>query len=442
MVPFAGYGFNKSHAAAYSVLAYRKGWLKAHRPAEFMAANLTNEITSTDGLPFYLEEARKMGVPVDPPDVNRSDVVFDVVNGRIVFGLKGIKGMGDSAAKAIVAEREANGPYKNFMDFLKRIGVKTDEDGKVIINKKAIEVLIKTGAFDNTGKEDGTNYNRVTLLHNMEGAINYVNAIFADEKKGQESLFGDFSEEELSYTEFEFEKIEDVPTMQILNLEKECIGCYVSGNPLDDYKKAIARAVTLKSSTIERAAAEDRAEKAQLEAAGVNQWQRRDAGKSYIALGMLSGLRVIRTKKGDDMAFARLVDYEGEIDCTFFPKVWGVMRNTLEDGGIYAFRGKVDGTRGTPSLLVDSMEDAKALENHSVEAVHILVGSNFTSEAAIADLKNFLFDETGNCSVYFHIDAGNNPYVIKANNQLHMNANDETIEKLKSLAFVQDVWLE
>ena len=171
MVPFAGYGFNKSHAAAYSVLAYRTGWLKAHKPAEFMAANLTNEITSTDGLPFYLEEARKMGVPVDPPDVNRSDVVFDVVNGRIVFGLKGIKGMGDSAAKAIIAEREANGPYKNFMDFLKRIGVKTDEDGKVLINKKAIEVLIKTGAFDNTGKEDGTNYNRVTLLHNMEAAI-------------------------------------------------------------------------------------------------------------------------------------------------------------------------------------------------------------------------------------------------------------------------------
>ena len=142
-----------------------------------MAANLTNEITSTDGLPFYLEEARKMGVPVDPPDVNRSDVVFDVVNGRIVFGLKGIKGMGDSAAKAIIAEREANGPYKNFMDFLKRIGVKTDEDGKVLINKKAIEVLIKTGAFDNTGKEDGTNYNRVTLLHNMEAAISYANDV-------------------------------------------------------------------------------------------------------------------------------------------------------------------------------------------------------------------------------------------------------------------------
>ena len=128
MIPFAGYGFNKSHAAAYSVLAYRTGWLKAHYPAEFMAANLTNEITSTDGLPFYIEEARAMGVAVDAPDVNRSDVIFDVVDGRIVFGLKGIKGMGEGAAQAIVKERVTNGPYKNFMDFITRTGSLIEKD--------------------------------------------------------------------------------------------------------------------------------------------------------------------------------------------------------------------------------------------------------------------------------------------------------------------------
>ena len=442
MVPFAGYGFNKSHAAAYSVLAYRTGWLKAHKPAEFMAANLTNEITSTDGLPFYLEEARKMGVPVDPPDVNRSDVVFDVVNGRIVFGLKGIKGMGDTAAKAIVAEREANGLYKNFMDFLKRIGVKTDEDGKVIVNKKAIEVLIKTGAFDNLGKEDGTWYNRPTLLHNMEAAVSYASDLLSDAKKGQESLFGDFSEEELSYTEFQFELIDDVPTMELLNQEKECIGCYVSGNPLDDYKKAIERAVTLKSTNIERIAAETKAEHQRMLANGAHAWQMRGSGKSYIALGMLNGLHPIRTKKGDEMAFARLTDYNGEIDCTFFPQTWGVLRNQLEDGGIYAFRGKVDVSRDSPSFIVDAIENARELENHSIQAVHISVSPEFNSETAISDLKNFLFAENGNCSVYFHVDTGNNPYVIKANDQLHINAEKETIEKLKQVGFVKDVWLE
>ena len=225
-------------------------------------------------------------------------------------------------------------------------------------------------------------------------------------------------------------------------MEKECIGCYISGNPLDDYKKAIERAVTLKSSYMERAAAEAKAEKAQLDAQGVNQWARRDAGKSYIALGMLSDLHPIRTKKGDEMAFAKLIDYEGQIDCTFFPKTWGVLRSQLEDGEIYALKGKVDASRESPSFIVDSIEDAKQLEKHSVQAVHILVDPAFNGETQISDLKNFLFGEKGNCSVYFHIDAKNNPFVIKANNQLHMNAEEETIEKLKAVPFVKDVWLE
>ena len=145
MVPFAGYGFNKSHAAAYSVLAYRTAWLKCHYPAEFMAANLTNEINSADKLPAYIEEARKMGIPVDAHDINRSDTVFDVIDGHIIFGLKGIKGMGEAAAALIVREREENGAYKSFMDFLQRVDLRT-------VTKKPLEVLIKTGAFDHLDK--------------------------------------------------------------------------------------------------------------------------------------------------------------------------------------------------------------------------------------------------------------------------------------------------
>ena len=193
---------------------------------------------------------------------------------------------------------------------------------------------------------------------------------------------------------------------------------------------------------MERIAAETKAEKERMQAAGANSWQMRDAGKSYLALGMLTGLHPIRTKKGDEMAFAKLTDYDGEIDCTFFPKTWGVMRNQLEEGGIYAFRGKVDASRDTPSMIIDSLEDAKALENHSIQAVHIILNDAFNAETQISDLKNFLFDEKGDCSVYFHIDASKNPYVIKANDQLHINAKDETIKKLREIAFVKDVWLE
>ena len=157
MVPFAGYGFNKSHAAAYSVVAYRTAWLKANCPAEFMAANLTNEITSTDKLPEYIEEARRMGIPVDPPDINRSDAIFDVVDGHIVFGLKGIKGVGDAAARAVVEEREENGSYQDFIDFVDRISRKT-EDNKRLVNTRAIEVLVHVGAFDKLGRKAPGSY--------------------------------------------------------------------------------------------------------------------------------------------------------------------------------------------------------------------------------------------------------------------------------------------
>ena len=446
MIPFAGYGFNKSHAAAYSVLAYRTGWLKAHYPAEFMAANLTNEITSTDGLPFYIEEARKMGVAVDAPDVNRSDIIFDVVDGRIVFGLKGIKGMGEAAAQAIVNEREKNGPYKTFMDFIKRVCaiVERDEDGreKTLINKKAIEVLIKTGAFDHLKEKDGKTLNRPTLLANMEAALDYVSDYLEDQKKGQGDLFGDLAEEEKNFTDFQFKIIADIPQMELLNMEKECIGCYVSGHPLDSYRKAIDRAVTVRAGNIQRIAEESKAEKAALEASGAKYWQMRDAGKSYVALGMLSGIHQITTKKGAQMAFAKLNDMDGQIDLTFFPKTWETMRGQIEDGNVYAFRGKVDGTRDTPSLLVDAIEDVEQMESHAAQSVHIKLDKNFNSEPAIAQLKDFLFDKMGKCSVYFHIDTGNNPYVVKANDQISVTADEQTLKALREINFVREVWTE
>ncbi|MCR4579484.1 MAG: DNA polymerase III subunit alpha [Treponema sp.] len=446
MVPFAGYGFNKSHAAAYSVLAYRTGWLKAHYPAEFMAANLTNEITSTDGLPFYIEEARKMGVAVDAPDVNRSDVIFDVVDGRIVFGLKGIKGMGEGAAQAIVKEREEHGKFTSFMDFIKRVGalVEKDPDGreKTLVNKKAIEVLIKTGAFDHLGEKEGKALNRPTLLANMEGALDFVSEVLEDKKKGQGDLFGDLGEEAQTYTDYNFKIVDDLPRMELLTMEKECIGCYVSGHPLDDYKKAFERAVTVRASNIDRIAAESKAEKEALQASGAKFWQIKDSGKSYTALGMITGIHEITTKKGDRMAFAKLNDYDGQIDMTFFPKTWEGMKAQLEDGNVYAFRGKVDGSRDTPSLIVDALEDASKLENQAANSIHIMLNPNFNTSAALTDLRDFLFEKSGNCSVYFHIDTGNNPYVIKASQQISMNADESGLRKLKDMATVKEVWVE
>jgi DNA polymerase III subunit alpha len=425
MVPFAGYGFNKSHAAAYTVVAYRTGWLKCHKPAEFMAANLTNEITSTDGLPAYIAEARRMGIAVDAPDVNRSDTIFDVVEGRIVFGLKGIKGMGDAAASNIVEEREKNGTYKDFMDFLDRVDLKT-------VNKHAVEVLIKTGAFDKLGK------NRPTLIKSLDRAYEYASAKKTGNEYGQEDLFG--GTDEKVFADFVFDEVEDMPHMEKLNEEKELIGSYVSGHPLDDYKLAIQNAVTLNSQNIDREAKFAKAEKDALAGSGSNSWQNRNTGREYVALGMLMELRSIRTKKGTEMAFGKLQDYNGAIDVTFFPKTWENMKQQVHNDGIYAVKGKVDGSRDIPSLIVDSIEDPDQLQAHSVQEVHVELENTYNSAADIIKLKDFLFGKTGKCCVYFHIDTSNGLYIVKANDQLTVPSDSETIGELKDLPYVKDVW--
>ncbi|MDR2478778.1 MAG: DNA polymerase III subunit alpha, partial [Treponema sp.] len=229
LVPFAGYGFNKSHAAAYSVLAYHTAYLKANFPAEFMAANLTNEINSADKnkLSKCIDEARKMGIAVDPPDVNRSDKLFTVVEGRIVFGFLGIKGLGDGPAEEIVNGR-GDGPYKDFIGFLNQVDIKA-------VGKSVIERLIQTGAFDCFGMS------RETLLGNIESAVEYVQNQKEDKQFGQSSLFGDSGEKE--YADFVFENFPEMSRMEKLKIEKQLIGFYFSGHPMDEYKELWQRVV-------------------------------------------------------------------------------------------------------------------------------------------------------------------------------------------------------
>ena len=436
MIPFAGYGFNKSHAAAYTVLAYRTGYLKCHFPAEFMAANLTNELTSTDGVPFYIAEAKRMGIPVDPPDINRSYVVFDVLDGHIIFALCGMKGMGREAARVIVEERERNGDYKSFMDFLERCIPLTikDEEGreKRPLNSKAIEVCIKTGAFDKLGQ------NRPTLSFNMDRAIQYVNDKLNGTDNGQGDLFGDTDEK--VYADFKFEEIPDIPQMEKLNEEKQIIGCYISGHPLDDYAKTIRTSVTLTAKELDRAAKEDKLLKENLASSGQNSWANRNAGKSYIILGFLHDLRQIRTKKGTDMAFAKLQDYDGEIDLTFFPKTWETMRPSIQDQTIYAFKGKVDGTREAPSFIVDSIEDITSLKAKSIQEIHIELEPTATSESEFTKIRDILFGQPGNCSVYFHLDTNIGSYIVKANPQLTISSSEETLKRLNELPQIKNIW--
>jgi len=305
LIPFAGYGFNKSHAAAYSVIAYHTAYLKANFPAEFMAANLTNEIHSAnkDKLSECIDEARRMGIAIDPPDVNRSDKLFTVVDGRIVYGFLGIKGLGDVPAGQIVKGRK-DGPYKNFIDFLDRVDIKA-------VGKKTIELLVQTGAFDSFG------VSRETLAGNLERAVEYAQKKKEDKELGQSSLFEDTADS--GFPDFEFEQFPATGRAERLNLEKQLIGFYFSGHPMDEYREIWQKAVK----------------------ADLGRPESLKTG-SCILVGIIKSVKTITTGKGNKMTFATLADYNGEIEMTFFARAWEKCQSRVEAGKVAMLRGKIE----------------------------------------------------------------------------------------------------
>lgn len=405
LVPFAGYGFNKSHAAAYSVLAYRTAYLKANFPAEFIAANLTNEISSTDKLPEYIAEGRAMGLAIDPPDVNRSDKYFDVVEGRIVYGLLGIKGLGEAAAEEILKQRAEGGPFKDFIDFLDRVDLHT-------VNKRALEVLIQTGSFDKLGT------NRPTLLQNCERAVDHCSKKKSDAKFGQVSLFEDSGVQEFSA--FVFEQVEDYPPLEKLRIEKELIGFYISGHPLDEYASVIKRSVGLTTKSLANATRE----------------------RSYVMLGIVKELRSILTKKGKSMAFAKLEDMDGSCDITFFPKIWEKEREKIKEDAVIALSGKADFSRDTPSILVDELLPIEDLKEKSVREIHIRLSPLLTDSEQMNKLQDFLCAKQGSCSVILHIELPQQDYTVRANPLTKVPHTDEFIEELETYRNIESVWRE
>jgi DNA polymerase-3 subunit alpha len=411
LIPFAGYGFNKSHATAYSIIAYQTAYLKANFPAEFMAANLTNEITSTDGLPLYIDEARKMGITVDPPDVNRSESYFSVTDGRIVYGFLGIKGLGDASAQEIVRCR-ADGHYKNFIDFLQRVNIKT-------VGKKVIETLILTGAFDCFGMH------RATLKENLEQAVDYAQSQKDDLQRGQSSLFDEPGEKPVD--SFKFKELPEFDRSEKLQIEKELLGFYFSGHPMDAYKEAWEQYANLDLSNLT------------------------EAGTStYTLIGIVKEVKTIVTKKGDQMAYLTLDDYRGVIELTLFPRIWSQEREKLVVDKVVAIRGTIDRTqkRDRPGFLADEVLDIehlkesakkKSADGPSYREVHIRLTENAADhDDELIRLYDCLLTKTGSCTVFIHVPIQGRETVIRTAPQLKVTSS--VLDSLQSLTGIDKAW--
>ena len=410
LAPFAEYGFPKSHAAAYSVLSFQTAYLKAHNAAEFMAANLTNEMADTDKLADYISEARDMGLEVLPPNVNLSVGHFSVVDGRIVYGLQGIKNVGAGAVAEIVARREEGGDYRDLIDFLERI-----ELGQV--NRKVVETLIQVGAFDGLHED----HNRATLLANVERLLEEVAAEKESRRYGQQSLFGD--DEDLP-RRYPMELQEEWPQREMLRLEKEALGMFFSGHPLDEYRELMERKAAVRLADLTAYA--------------------RDGGKGEAkvnAIGVVGEIREIQTRNGRQMAFASLEDTSGSAEMVIFSDPFSASRELLESGAVVGATGTVDRSRGAPKLLVESLGDPRQMPDRVARSLHLRV-DGAASEEQLLDLRERCIAARGDLELFIHCMGSGREVVIKASQYLRVDGGAEAMDNLRRLPQVSEAWTE
>ena len=302
MIDFAKYAFNKSHAAAYAVVAYQTAWLRCHYPMEFMAALLTSVITNPKKITEYINTCRSMGIGILQPDINEGESGFSVSGNAIRYGLSAIKSLGKNVIDVMIEEREAHGKYRNLKDFMERLTSKE-------INKRTIENLIKAGALDSLG----------ATRRQMMMVYAYVLDEVTREKKenitGQMSLFDFFSEEEKKEYEIQYPDVGEFEQSQKLAFEKEVLGIYVSGHPLQDYMASMEKQITAKTTDFEPD-----------EESGLAVV--RD-GRNYIVGGLISNVTVKLTKTNQNMAFVTLEDLYGTVEVILFPRDYQKYRDLL-----------------------------------------------------------------------------------------------------------------
>jgi len=317
---FARYGFNKSHAADYGVIAVQTAYLKAHYPAEYMTALLTVTRNDTAKVALYVADARGMGIPVLQPDINSSEWDFTIENGgevetSIRFGFSAVKNVGEAPINLILEARK-DGPFKDLNDLARRADLRA-------VGKRALECLVKVGALDGFG-------NRAALLASLDRIVGVSNSHFQAIRAGQMSLFG----AETGVTEnIVLPEVNDVNQREMLNWERDLIGLYLSDHPLSSYQKQLSQIVSYFSGQLPEAQHEEKVRVA----------------------GLINSIRPYQTKTGKPMGFVTMEDIQGIIDLVMFPRTWKQYIDMLVVGEIIIVEGKVDANSNPPKILVDSV---------------------------------------------------------------------------------------
>jgi DNA polymerase-3 subunit alpha len=363
---FGGYGFNKSHSAAYALIAYQTAYLKTHYPVEFMAALLTSEMQSTDGVVKYISECRKQDISILPPDINESDKEFTVVGSKIRFGLIAVKNVGEGAIEHIVEARK-EGPFTSLLDFCERVDLTK-------VNKKVLESLIKCGAFDSTG------IYRSQLTATMEDSIELGQRLQKERADRQMRLFEIGGNVEPA-NHPPLPRIEEWSKQQLLAYEKESLGFYITDHPLTSYQHLLDKFTNADTISIK---------------------EQPDGSVVRIG-GIIRSVKTIRTKKGELMAFVALEDMHGVIEATVFSSVYATASDLLIDDKPILVQGEVQKDENSIKLLADDVISMEKAEESWIATIHFTLDLSSSTEETLLELKQVLERHPGGCAGYVHL---------------------------------------
>ncbi len=386
VLPFAGYAFNKSHAAGYALVAYWTAYLKANYPAEYMSALLTSNGDNKDKMAVYLGECRRMGVKVLSPDVNDSGAMFTPVGSDIRFGLSAIRNVGTNVVESICRVREEKGRYESFTDFL-------DSSEMVCCNKRVLESLIKAGAFDSLGNT------RMSLFQHHETAVDAVVTLKRQQALGQFDLFGaepgaDAQADSSPLAHLTFGP-EEWPRKQLLAYEREMLGLYVSAHPLDGAERLLA---PYRDTSIAELVGGERPESG------------RDGKDPQVKIaGMISGIQRRINKNGVPWAIATVEDLDASVEVLFFPKSYEMFSDCLVEDSAIAVKGRVNEREGSVSVVASDavLVDISAAETDpgAYPAFVIKVPVSKVDRSLVAELKRTLQAHSGNVPVHVKLHS-------------------------------------
>jgi DNA polymerase III subunit alpha len=386
------YSFNKSHAACYAMIAYRTAYLRANFPAEYMAALISSVMNTKDKVPFYVSACDEMGIEVLPPDVNVSAEDFRVVEGKIRFGLNAVKNVGETAVRAIQVAREDGGPFPSIWDFCERVDPQ-------VVNKRALESLVKSGAFDSTGSP------RKGMFDALEIALGHGTRTHDDRLSGQSSFFDDVS------TEWRPPPIsgEEWEKGERLGFEKESLGLYVSEHPLDGIKDALRRKTDCAVAELER---------------------RRDGDIVTIG-GIVGAIRQTTTKKGDPMVFLRLDDVTGSVEAIVFNSVYAAARELLEADRILVVKGRVDHKEGETKLI--ALEVAPFEATPERKEVFLRLDARKAPAGTIRELAELLKHFPGEAPVTATVETSSGPLRLEFGPDYRVRPEPDLFAEVKTL---------